>query len=259
MDSQKSLKDFIYNGHKTFLPHVSIDCAIFGYHEHQLKILLIKWKKVDGWCLPGGFILRSETLTQAANRIVKERTSLDGLFLQQFHTFGDPGRSKTKQIDDKKLTEMLGFKMPGNNWLMDHTVSIGYYALTEYSKVYPRPDFFSEECRWWDIDDIPDLLFDHNQMVKQALRAMRLQIYHQPIGYNLLPAKFTLPEIHALYETILDKKSDRRNFSKKLVMLGLIKKLNEQKNIGPHRAPFLYKFDKRKYDRALEEGMVLIF
>jgi 8-oxo-dGTP diphosphatase len=96
-------------------------------------------------------------------------------------------------------------------------------------------------------------------MIDTALNSLRLQIYHQPIGYNLLPEKFTLPEIHMLYETILDKTLDRRNFPKKLLSLGIIKKLKEQRNIGPHRSPFLYKFDKRKYDDALKTGMVIAF
>ncbi|WP_405520427.1 NrtR DNA-binding winged helix domain-containing protein [Spirosoma sp. KNUC1025] len=103
---------------------------------------------------------------------------------------------------------------------------------------------------------MPDLLFDHNEAVDKALATLRLQIYHQPIGYNLLPEKFTLPEIHTLYETILGKELDQRNFSKKLVSLGLIKKLNEQRAIGPHRSPYLYQFEKETYEDALKQGIV---
>jgi 8-oxo-dGTP diphosphatase len=116
----------------------------------------------------------------------------------------------------------------------------------------------AEEYRWWDIDQIPRLLFGHNDMVAKALETIRLQLYHQPIGANLLPPKFTLPEIHGLYETLLGKSLDRRNFPKKLFALGLLNKLHEQRPIGPHRSPNLYEFNKINYQKALEEGLVLL-
>jgi len=257
MKSQQDIEDFVQNGHKHYVPHVSIDCAIFGYHERQLKILLINIKTVDGLCLPGGYIKRTETLTEAAQRIVAERTGLKDLFLQQFKTFGDPGRARMSKVDEKKLSVILGVGMDENNWLMDQTISIGFYAITDFSKVDPRPDFLSDYCRWYDVRELPKLLFDHGEMVKDALHMMELQLYHYPIGINLLPSTFTLTEIHALYETLLGKKLDARNFSKKLVFLGVIKKLNRKRNIGPHRSPFLYRFDKVEYGRALREGLVL--
>jgi ADP-ribose pyrophosphatase YjhB (NUDIX family) len=219
---------------------------------------LLKWKNGQ-WCLPGGFIDKKETLEQAAARILKERTTLDDLFLQQFYTFGEPGRSERSNAEVKNLASITNAEITKDHWLLERTVSIGYYALTEYSRVSPQPDFFSTECAWFDVDALPSLIFDHRLIVDEALKALRLQIYHKPIGYNLLPDKFTLPEIHDLYETILGKKFDRRNFPKKLLSLGLIKKLDEQKKIGAHRSPFLYKFDKRKYEKALREGIVLVF
>jgi 8-oxo-dGTP diphosphatase len=255
----KEAKDFILHGYKEYLPHVSIDCAIFGYHDQQLKILLIKPSFLDGYCLPGGYIKRGETLTQAAGRILEERTGLNGVFLQQFYTFGDPGRSKVSNLNMEKLEEIFKVAITKDNWLSDHTISVGFYAIVEYSQVVPETDAFIESWQWCDIAELPSLLFDHNEMVASALRMLQLQIYHQPIGYNLLPAKFTLPEIQVLYETILGKTLDRRNFPKRLLSLGIIKKLNEQRNIGPHRAPYLYKFDKRKYDEALKQGVVLAF
>jgi len=253
----KETREIILHGYKQYLPHLSIDCVIFGYHEHQLKILLIKLKNISETCLPGGYIKYDETLQDAANRILKERTGLDKIFLQQFETFGDPER--TKMFTQKKISAISGINLTKDNWMMGRFVSIGYYAIVEYSKVYPTPDIFSEECSWFDVDEVPQLLFDHNEMIEQALKTMRLQIYHQPIGYNLLPEKFTLPEIHTLYETILGKTLDRRNFPKKLLSLGIIKKLKEQRNIGAHRSPYLYRFDKRKYDEALKNGIALAF
>ncbi len=259
MVSKKEITDFFEKGHKVYLHHLSIDCVIFGYHERQLKVLLLKWKNGNNRSLPGGFIKLNETLHEAAERILRERTGLDELFLQQFHTFGDPHRSDRSDKDILHLSTITNTHIPKDHWLLKRTVTIGYYALTEYSKVNPQPDYFSDECRWHDINAIPPLIFDHNEIVDEALKALRMQIYHQPIGYNLLAEKFTLPEIHDLYETILGKKLDRRNFAKKLISLGIVKKLNERKSIGAHRSPFLYKFDKRKYDKALNEGIVLAF
>src|SRR5438046_473097 len=209
MSLDKEAKELFLNGHKYYLPHLSIDCVIFGYHDHQLKILLVKLKNLNDKSLPGGYIKNSETLQQAANRILKERTGLDKIFLQQFETFGDPER--TRMFDLKKISAISGITLVKDNWMTARFVSIGYYAIVEYSKVAPTADAFSEKCIWCDIDEVPSLLFDHNEMIEQALKTMRLQIYHQPIGYNLLPEKFTLPEIHTLYETILTKIIDRRN------------------------------------------------
>jgi ADP-ribose pyrophosphatase YjhB (NUDIX family) len=259
MPSRNEITDFIKNGHRQFLHHLSIDCVLFGYHERQLKVLLLKWKNSENWSLPGGFIKVKETLEQAAVRILSERTGLSEIFLQQFHSFGNPQRSSRSKRDIAHLSEVTGLLLPPDHWLLKRTVSIGYYAVTEYSNVNPKPDYFSDECRWWDVDEVPRLVFDHNEIISEALKALRMHLYHQPIGYNLLPDKFTLPEIHDLYETILDKKLDRRNFPRKLLSLGIIKKLKEQKSIGPHRSPFLYRFDKRQYEKALKEGIVLAF
>ncbi len=258
MNSQNEVRDFIEDGHAVYLRHLSIDSVIFGYHEQQLKVLLLKWKG-GLWTLAGGFIRRDEPLQEAATRILYERTGLADLFLHQFKIFGEPGRSVRTVEEIKNLEEICKATVPQSHWLLDRTLSIGYYAVTEYSKVTPHPDFFSESCQWWDVEELPPLIFDHRLITQEALKALRVNIYHQPIGFNLLPEKFTLPEIHELYETILGKKLDRRNFPKKLLSLGIIKKLAERRKIGAHRSPFLYKFDKKKYDKALSEGVVLAF
>ena len=255
MHSLEEVTDFVNNGHQQYLPHISIDCVIFGYHDQQLKILLLKWKGLNGWGLPGGFIKRREPLTEAAHRILEERTSLSKLFLQQFHVFGD-SPYRVKERSPKEFREKFGMEVDDDNWLFERTLSIGYFALVDYSKVSVTNDFFTEDYQWWDINEVPQLLFDQNEAVEKALLSLRLQIYHQPIGYNLLPHKFTLPEIHSLYETILGKELDQRNFLKKLLTLGLIKKLDERRNIGPHRAPYLYQFEKEIYEEALKEGIV---
>jgi 8-oxo-dGTP diphosphatase len=257
MDALVQFEDFMANGYKTHIPHVCIDCAIFGYHDHRLKILLSQFEGLNGLCLPGGYIKRIETLDEAASRIVEERTSIKGLYLQQYKTFGGPDRSKFNEIDLDRLVLIPGLKNLKSSWLMDQTISVGYYAITDFSLSKPRPGFMDRSCDWYDIDKIPSLLFDHDQMVVDALQRLRAQLYYQPIAQNLLPEKFTLTEIHAVYETILGKKLDLRNFPKKIVFLGLITKLNEKRNIGPHRAPFLYTFNKKKYKKALELGVTL--
>lgn len=255
MNSQEELDDFLKNGVRYYLPHVTIDPVIFGYHDQQLKILLLKWKGVDGWGLPGGFIKREEPLSQAACRILEERTGLTDVFLQQFYTFGDsPYRSK--EPSTRQLLSGQREPVTETSWLFERTLSISYFSLVDYSKVNVRTDFFTYDYRWWSVGEVPPMLFDQNEVVDKALATLRLQLYHQPIGYNLLPEKFTLPEIHSLYETILGKKLDGRNFSRKLLALGLIKKLDEQRAIGAHRSPYLYQFNKEAYEEALKQGIV---
>ncbi len=209
---QDTILDFVNNGGQQFLHHLSIDCVIFGYHERQLKVLLLKWKLSDKWSLPGGFIKLDETLEAAAARILTERTGLSQLFFQQFHTFGAPQRSVRTAADIEHL-ENLEHRHCQRPLAVQKN---GLYRVlcggTEYSQVHPQPDYLSEECTWHDVNAIPQLVFDHNLIVAEALKALRMQIYLQPIGYNLLPKKFTLPEIHDLYETVLDKQLDRSKF-----------------------------------------------
>lgn len=250
MKTELEINEFIKNGHQTYLPNLTIDCAIFGYHEQQLKVLLAKWKGLDGYSMPGGYVARKEPLSVAANRILKEKTSLEKVFLQQFYTFGDSEfRSQSNKYEF----------LPKDSWLRDRTLAIGYYALVNYSRVTVEEDFLTEQYVWEDIKKVPKLLFDHNEMLEKALHHMRINLYHQPIGYTLLEKKFTLPEIQSLYETILGKPLDRRNFPKKLMSLGLIKDTGEVRSIGQHRSPKLYTFDKKKYDQCIKDGIVLAF
>lgn len=257
MQTVAEYEEFVQNGHKYYVPHVSLDCAIFGYHEQQLKLLLIKHRAIDAWCLPGGYIKRTEKLVEAAARNVKERTGVDNLFLQQFKTFGDPDRAKLSAFDEEKWFEATGVRVTKDNWLLDQTISVGFYAITDFSKTVFHSDLLATQCEWYDIENLPHLEFDHDEMVKEALHTMRVHLYHYPIGYNMLAEKFTLAEVHALYETLLGKKLDISNFPKKLIALGLLKKLDEKRSIGAHRSPYLYSFDKEKYDQALKEGVVL--
>jgi len=244
---------------KSHLSHLSIDCVIFGYHEKQLKILCTRIGGMKGWLLPGGFIRKTEDIDDAASRILEERTGVKDLYLNQFRVFGKPDRSwtNTEEWDDLKRVSKPGGKLL--KWLTDRFVSIGYYALTEYSKVTPGPGLFDSECSWFDIYDLPQMLLDHKEISDEAFKTLQQRLHHEPTGLNLLAEKFTLPELQALYETILEKKLDQRNFTKKLISLNLIKKLNEKKYIGGHRAPTLFKFNKREYHHAIKHGVELAF
>ena len=257
MKNLSELQEFLRAGYQHYLPHLSIDCAIFGYHEGELKLLLVKNKIITNWCLPGGFIKREEGLDEAAGRISKERTGIKNLFLKQFKTFGDPDRNGYRSFDKERFFKLTGVKITADSWLLDRTASIGFYAITDIANTSPETDILSSECAWFPIDHLPKLAFDHDEMVREALLTMRVHLYHYPIGKNMLPEKFTLKELHLFYETMLGKKLNASNFPNKLITLGLLEKLNEKRSIGPHRAPTFYKFNTRAYVRALKEGLVL--
>jgi 8-oxo-dGTP diphosphatase len=208
--------DDIFIHSSLYLRNVAVDNVIFGYHDKELKILLQRPLIVDKWTVTGGYIRKTETIEEAASRIAFIRTGLKDLYLQQFHSFGNPKRVSDNGFTAELIRESSGLEMP-------------------------------------------HLMFDHKHIISEALLALRLHIAHYPIGYELLPEKFTLPEIHALYETILGKSLDERNFTKRLMATGIITKLNETRHIGAHRSPFLYKFNKKEYKKGLKTGIELAF
>ncbi len=241
--------EFFEKGHLYFLPHVSIDNVIFGFHDNELKVLLLEWKDHHNWCLPGGFIYRDEHIEDAAIRVLKSRTGLDNIYLKQFNTFGDPVRHLGMDtVTQKKRSQT-------SSWVLDRFVTIGFWAIVEFSKVIPEPDEFSESCRWWDIDKVPTLVLDHNLILEKAVQSLRLNLNDYPVGKNLLPPKFTMPELQRVYETILGKNLDRRNLQKKMLALNILERLQERKSGGAHKAPFLYRFDQRKYEKAMKQGL----
>jgi ADP-ribose pyrophosphatase YjhB (NUDIX family) len=248
MLTKKELKEFCAEARENYLPHISIDCVVFGFHEGLMKVLVIKTKNSDEWYLPGGFMLKKEPIETAANRILKERTGLDKIFLQQFHVFGDPERSK-EHFDMYK--DMLAAK---ENWFTNRFLTIGYYALVDFHETTLGPDQFSGMSTWRALDDLPELRLDHALILKTALDTLRLQLNYQPIGYNLMPKEFTMPELQKLYETILDKKLDRRNFQRRMLGFGILKRSEQPRKGGAHKAPYLYSFDLENYDAALKEG-----
>jgi hypothetical protein len=252
MKLDKKINDHFLKGHEKYLRHISIDCVVFGFHENELKVLLLKASYSDKFALPGGFILKKEHTDDAAQRILKERTGLDKIYLRQFHVFGDPGRSDRKYNDE--YFKKFGITR-NNSWMFERFISIGYNALVDFTKVLPVPDLFSESCDWFNIHEIPELIFDHKKILETALQDLRMQLNFHPVGYNLLPLKFTMPEFQKLYETILERKLDRRNFQRKIIDTGILKRLDETKKGVAHKAPFYYKFDLRNYKKALKAGM----
>jgi len=258
METIAEIRHFLKKGHIDYRPNITVECTIFGYHEGQLKVLLGKNKIVTMWCLPGGYVRKDESLDQAAARLTVERTGIQNLFLKQFKTFGDPGRTDARgAVDLEKLFELTGLRLNDKTWLSGETVSVGFYAISDIVHAIPKADFASSECKWFPVNKLPELAFDHKEIIREALHTMRIHLYHYPIGKNLLRDRFTLKDIKLFYEAMSGKKLHVSNFPSKLIALGLIKKTNKKKSIGAHRAPTFYQFDKRAYANALKEGLVL--
>lgn len=253
MDQALTIGELISNGQQYYLPSVSIDNVIFGFHENQLKVLLLQLRDSNNWCLPGGHIFKDEEIEDAAFRVLKSRTGLQDLFLQQFHVFGSTKRV-TKEIL-KPVFEALRPGLTDESWLMQRFISIGYYALVEYEKVMPSPDELSNQCTWHELNNLPELIFDHKEIIEKALQALRTQVNYQPIGYNLLPEEFPLKSLQVIYETVLDRKLDRSNFNRKILGYGILEKKQKHYSGGAHKAPYLYSFLKADYFRALKNGL----
>ncbi len=249
---KQEVKKIYEKGHELYLRNISVDCVIFGFHENELKVLLLEALYSNQWALPGGFILKDEFIEDAAMRILKERTGVENIFLKQFHVFSKPDRS-TEAIN-KQFLKNVGLEM-NKSWLFERFITIGFTALVDFTKVQPVADHFSATCEWRSIKNVPSLLLDHKDILAAALKDLRSQLNYHPVGYNLLPEKFTMPDLQKLYETILDTTLDRRNFQRKITSTGILKKLAETKKDVAHKAPFLYKFDLKKYHKALKGGM----
>ncbi|WP_347050379.1 NUDIX hydrolase [Flavobacterium olei] len=246
------LKDIIENS-ENYQPGLSIDCVIFGFHDNQLKVLLLKVNQSLKWSLPGGFIPADQDIDTAAITILNSRTGVEGVFLRQFATFGKVKRND--QHFSQKALEYLQIDEEKGKWLTRRFVTIGYYALVDFLKIIPNAMNDFEIAEWIDHKEVPELILDHKEILDKALDTLRIELNLMPIGYNLLPEKFTIPEIQKLYETILDRKLDRRNFLRKITNIGILKKLEEKKSNVAHKAPNLYSFDKEKYDEVLKNGL----
>ncbi|HEY6436022.1 MAG TPA: NUDIX domain-containing protein, partial [Ignavibacteriaceae bacterium] len=166
MSYDKELKDHYLKGHEKYLRHISLDYIIFGFHDNELKVLLLQARYAGMWALPGGFIKKEEHMDEAAKRILKQRTGLDEIYMQQFYVFSAPERSTRKT--NKQFLKTIGVTSE-NSWMFERFVTVGYSALVDFSKVQPVADIFSTACEWLSIHDIPEMLLDHREILNKAL------------------------------------------------------------------------------------------
>lgn len=223
-----------------FLPHLSVDCVIFGYHDGHLRVLLLKWKNSEVWALAGGRVMKDEDVDSAAARVLYERARLEDIFLRQFHTFGAVERVTPADYED--TFAQLGYSKDKAAPLLDRTVTVGYYALVDHLKVSPQPDVFADGFEWRDVKQLHSLVFDHNNIVGKALETLRHAFQYEYLGQNLLPAEFTMPELQRLYETILDHPLDRANFQKRMLSSGHFERVGKRQEGKAHKSPYLYRF-----------------
>ena len=205
---------------------VAVDCIIFGFDGHDVKLLLIKrgFDPAKGsWSLMGGFVQPDESFENAAQRVLKELTGLDKVYLEQLYAFGDPLRDP-----------------------LERTASIAYFSLIDIHKYETQisPEYHPE---WIPLKKIPALIFDHMRMIEMAKEKLRYKAAFHPVLFELLPEKFTLPQLQNLYEGVYDSLMDKRNFSRKVLSTGLLIKQNNKEKESSKRGAFYYKLDKRKY------------
>ncbi len=213
--------------------YVAVDCIIFGFDGKSLKLLL--WKtdtapETGKWSLIGGFVDPKETLDQAAQRVLLFRTGLHNIYMEQLYTFGSLERNPFERI-----------------------LSVGYTALIKYhielNKVVEEKD-----SKWFSLKELPKPIYDHHEMIQKAVYKLRSDVRYRPIGFELLPEKFTLPQLQLLYEAIIDKKLDPRNFSRKILSMDFLEKLNIKDKTTSKKGAMLYRFDKKKYNELLKRG-----
>ncbi|ESA36298.1 nudix hydrolase [Leptolyngbya sp. Heron Island J] len=216
-------------------PAITVDCVVFGIDQTQcLQVLLIQRQLppfIDQWALPGGFVRLDEALEQAARRELHEETGIKGLFLEQLQAYGRPERDPR-----------------------GHTVTISFCALVNLWDYQIKAATDAKQARWWPMEQLPSLAFDHKMIVDDAISTLRTTIRHRPIGFELLPQKFTLTQLQRLYEIVLDRPFDKRNFRKKLLKLDILIALDEKETNVGHRAAQLYQFDQAKYTARRKTG-----
>ena len=216
------------------LPSISTDCVIFGLDQGKLKVLLTKraLEPEQGvWALLGGFVLENEDLETSARRTLKEISGMSNVYMEQVHTFGQVGRFPLRRV-----------------------ISVAYYALINYTIKNLQPGRDSSEVSWFEINEVPELVFDHRHILDTTLAFVRSRVRTEPIGFELLPPKFTLTQLQTLYEAILGTNFDTRNFRKKLLKMNLLVPLNESQIGVAHRAARLYSFNNEIYQKLKDKG-----
>ncbi|MFN8258327.1 MAG: NUDIX domain-containing protein [Bacteroidales bacterium] len=224
-------KEFCYDYPR---PAVTTDCVIFGFDETDLKVLLIQRgiEPYKGkWAFPGGFLHMDETVEDGAKRELFEETGLKDIFIEQLYTFSDVDRDPRGRV-----------------------ITVAYYALVNLNENIPVAGDDAKKAAWFPVSKIPSLAFDHDQLLRMALYRLKGKIRYQPIGFELLPEKFTLPDLQHLYEVILETSLDRRNFRKKIQKMDLLIELEEKQQGVAHKAATYFKFDKKKYEQLAMKG-----
>ncbi len=215
-------------------PSVTVDIVMFGIQNEKLRVLLIERGVAPfkgSWALPGGFVQMSETLEEAAMRELSEETGVKNVFLEQLYTFGDLKRDPRGRV-----------------------ISVSYYALVQPKAFKIKAATDASSVNWFDVDGLPILAFDHKLILKMALKRLQGKILYAPVGFELLAEEFTLTELQKVYEAILDRELDKRNFRKKILELKLVTSTKKKQTNVSHRAAELYKFNKSVYDKLAKEG-----
>jgi 8-oxo-dGTP diphosphatase len=213
---------------------ISIDCLIFGFKSGSLDILLVQHGEgisKGKWALPGGWIQYSESIDDAANRILRELTGVTNIFLEQVRAFGHVSRYPTKRV-----------------------ITIVYYALVKPEIYTLHAGFTATDAQWFKVTALPELPYDHEEIVEEGITFLKEKARREPIGFNLLPKKFTLLQLQALYEGILGRRLDKPNFRRKILKMNFLELCKEKQTDVSHRAASLYRFDKRKYEKLKEKG-----
>lgn len=226
---------------KAYLPHIAYDSVIFGFSDGQLKILIMEYHNTGLFALPGGFVQLDENLNDAVLRGLHERTGLTDIYLEQFYTFGDVSRFEPEIM--RTLLEANGIQ-PGEGfqWMLDRFISVAYYALINYEDVTPKPDALSDSCEWYPVNELPELILDHRNIVEKAIQTLRDNLDRKLVGGNLLPKKFTMNELQNVYEAILGTKLRRTTFQRKMLAAEVLERHEKHFSGKAHMAPYLYSF-----------------
>lgn len=222
-----------YDGQERLL--VAVDCVIFGFDNNTIKLLLFnrKVKPLAGeWSLIGSFVNEKESVQEAAERVLEESTGLQEVYLEELGSFGDVDRDPGARV-----------------------LSLVYSALIRIEE-YDEDLVERHGAKWFDYDKIPRLILDHNQMVDLAIEKLRRKTKYQPLGFELLPEKFTIPQLQLLYECIFQRKLDKRNFRRKILTMNILEKLEEKDKLNSKKGAFLYQFDRQKYQVLQEKGIL---